>query len=469
MKTTYLYSFLLIPVILMASCEKEKTMVEEPSEKMERTHSIPLQVALSNLENYLNSEGCNATKSESEKRKIATIDTLRNKSLTTKSSMPDMPSDCDNMIYVVNFENNEGYALLSADDRITDDIIAITDSGSMSADKLSSSYNAVFGENPITKGGIYMEGDLEAYDEDADDWYIGDYTGGENDPTILPTEFIGALVVGYVGEQIGHHMGLPEMPSVGGEGNYVVETVYTDLGTVTVVPNLLSCFSSWTQVASPYNDFTPNNYPAGCVNIALGKILAYFEGPGTIICENYIIDWYALKYNPSSTAGRLSAGRLMEALGIACDSWYIPFGLGTFTLPSKAAAYLTASNYSGVSYSNYSNAAVKTALNAGCPVFVSAINYTGLAPDITCSHAWNIDGYQTRMIRRTDNYYLDGILVNSQSYTNTSTLVHCAFGWHGMDDGYFSSGVFSFYSTALGKTVNYCVYLKTITYNNPNN
>lgn len=133
------------------------------------------------------------------------------------------------------------------------------------------------------------------------------------------------------------------------------------------------------------------------------------------------------------------------------------------------AAFLSNINYSGVSYSNYSHANVKAALDAGCPVFVSAISCTGMLPDITTSHAWNIDGYKTRTIRRTDYYYENGQVVNTQTFYNYSTLVHCAFGWHGLDDGYYSSGIFGFYSTALSKTVNFSVYLKTITYNNPNN
>lgn len=174
--------------------------------------------------------------------------------ITTKGGTNNLPSDCDNMIYIVNFENSTGYALLSADDRIPEDILVMTDSGSMSAERLSSSYALFLGESLMTKGGIYMEGDLEAYDGDADNWYIGDYTGESNDPTILPTEYIDALVVGYVEGKIGGQMILPETPSIGGEGNSYVETVYTDLGTTTEVPEMLGLFNNWTQVASPYNE-----------------------------------------------------------------------------------------------------------------------------------------------------------------------------------------------------------------------
>ena len=50
--------------------------------------------------------------------------------------------------------------------------------------------------------------------------------------------------------------------------------------------------------------------------------------------------------------------------------------------------------------------------------------------------------------------------------TTPSTMVHCAFGWGGTCDGYFASGVFQFYDSDGFN--NYRVYLKTITYSNPN-
>lgn len=57
-----------------------------------------------------------------------------------------------------------------------------------------------------------------------------------------------------------------------------------------IVSPLLTAYTAWTQEESPYNDFTPNNYPAGCVNIALGKILAYFNGPLTITYQGITLN-----------------------------------------------------------------------------------------------------------------------------------------------------------------------------------
>lgn len=430
------------------------------------SHHIPIEVPISSLEDFLHSIR-SSTKSTEPQGYV--IDTLKKQALQTKAADGIIPEDCTNLIYIVNFGENSGYALLAADDRIPDLIIAVRQKGSMSASHLSDLYNKYFGCTLDSRAGIYEDDEFELYDSEAEDWYIGNYTGGSGDPTQITSDYINALTVHYVvGELNDDPHTLPEMPSIGEPGEITTVISYADGGTTTVVNNMLGDFSYWSQVLSPFNDYTPSHYPAGCVNIALGKIVSYFSGPFSLTVNGNTINWYDIKHNPNSTSGILSLGLLMYYLGFACDSWYLPFGVGTFTLPSKAATFLSNMGYNNVQYADYSTTTVKASLENGCPVFVSAINcFGGFVPDLTKSHAWNIDGYKNKYTIRTIKYYRNGILINTQTTTQTTTLVHCAFGWSGTDDDYFASGVFNFYSNAIHANVNYKVYLKTITYNNP--
>ena len=454
---------LIIITLLLSSCTRINR--EEPRNQI-TSHQIPVEVSITALEDFLQTVkgGTKALQSNSY-----SVDTLKVNGLQTKSTDGIIPTDCINLIYILNFENQGGYALLAADDRIPDIIIAVRQNGSLSSSHLSEIYNNYFGSTPASKAGIFEGDEFELYNSEEEDWYIGNYTGGSGDPTQLTTDYLNALTVHYViGELNDDPHTLPELPSIGDQGEITTVITYTDGGTTTVVNNMLGNFSYWSQVISPFTDYTPANYAAGCVNIALGKIVSYFDGPFSLSVNGYPISWYDIKNNPNSTSGKQSLGLLMYYLGFACESWYLPFNVGTFTLPSKAAAFLSDRGYSNVLYTDYSTANVKNALENGCPVFVSAINSIGgFVPDITKSHAWNIDGYKNKYTIRTIKYYRNGVLINTQTTTLTTTLVHCAFGWSGTDDDYFSSGVFNFYSYAISSNVNYKTYLKTITYNNP--
>ncbi len=60
------------------------------------------------------------------KRKVASVSQIKYGLLSSRSSED---IDCQNILYVANFEDEQGYAILAADDRIETPILAITDSG----------------------------------------------------------------------------------------------------------------------------------------------------------------------------------------------------------------------------------------------------------------------------------------------------------------------------------------------------
>lgn len=73
----------------------------------------------------------------------------------------------ESLLYVVDFEENMGSAVLAADDRIYTPILAVTESGSLltSVDKI-----------PYIQGENYDEADLtnfSLYNANEDDYYVG--------------------------------------------------------------------------------------------------------------------------------------------------------------------------------------------------------------------------------------------------------------------------------------------------------
>lgn len=460
MKNNYIYNALLLTLsFALFSCAQGKLPITNNSAGT-RSHLIPLEVSLSILDDYLNNDAAVETRGDGgyEKQKIASVDIICANELSTRSSsFPE--ENIEELVYLVNFEDNKGFAFLSADDRVPEVLIAITDSGHLAPERLAATYQQLFNESLSCKSGETFD----PYDSTNDDWYVGNYVGEDGDEFFV-SEYVGALTLGYVvGHVGGGHIIAPMLPSHGDEGSY--EVIYSDGGETTVVSNMLNNYSSWRQGVSPYNTFIPNNYKVGCVNIATGKILAHFSGPGSISGAGWSVNWNAINTTPITSIGENSIGHLLAYLNSCCCS--IEFGnSGTFTLPCLAAAFLRNFGYLNVSYQGYDTSTVRAALNDGCPVFVSAINMGNNLPEITKSHAWNIDGYKNKITYRTVNYYENGLLVSSNTYTETTTLVHCAFGWGGTCDGYFSSGIFQFYDTD-GEYNNYCVYLRTITYDNP--
>lgn len=450
----------LVLVLFLTACEVGRnTTIQSEFAAQAVSHVISLEASMSVLNDYLKNEESADTKSGSpiKNRRIASIDVVRADNLGSRSLLSSRP-DVNELLYLVNFENNGGFALLSADDRIPEVLIGITDSGHLSSERLVQAYHKLSSNYQVRSGETF-----DPYDLTHDDWYIGNYTGTDGNEFII-SEYVGALAAGYVEGYIGGGLIVgPMHPSYGDEGSF--EVIYTEGGETLVVANMLDKYQDWCQGLSPYNDYIINNYYVGCVNIALGKILAKFSGPGTISGSGWSVNWSALNAVPITTTGEVSIAHLLAYLFDQCGS--IPFCYyGTFTLPSIAAVFLQNFGYTNVSYSSYNTSTVKTALNNGCPVFVSAINMSGGTADITTSHAWNIDGYKNRTRYKTVNYYENGMLVSSSTSTEITTLVHCAFGWGGDSDGYFTSGIFQFYD-GQGDFNNFCLYLKTITYNNP--
>ena len=113
-------------------------------------------------------------------------------------------------------------------------------------------------------------------------------------------------------------------------------------------------------------------------------------------------------------------------------------------------------------------------LDKNNPLFVCSIpKYSSISYDFAKSHGWNINGCKIRTITKTTEYYVNFVLQEEKTTTTKTTMVHCDFGWGGLCNGYFVSGVFNLGSSSAEFDVPehageddtyYNSYLKIISY-----
>lgn len=376
----------------------------------------------------------------------------------------------EDLIYAVNFVDDGGYALLSADSRIGDDILAFVEEGSVHEnDFYLSDLNLTTTDNDdLTKdtydemvdSGVLAMAEmssqvnhlcLEYAQHEVEDYYNGGYgdTGSGNSGN-------GNSSNGNTSNPITYQ--------------WVIEQQ---------VPRMLT--TAWNQGGKTqdgtdlFNKYCPEvgliwrkKAPAGCVCVAVSQIIAYHEYPASLICNNMEIDYSAIKkiysynnrYGTGTTTSQEMLARFIICVGGWCQTQYHSiFGIDWgFAWPWNARDCLSLFGYENVSLNwGYDENQVIEALGNGCPVFISAIS------GVISGHAWVIDGYIKR------NYVSStGVIAQKQ------TLVHCNWGWHGDCNGYFTSGVFKTRQAIIsdnfgqGMNKNYWYAFNTITYENPN-
>jgi hypothetical protein len=445
MKTTKLLWPIVAILLLVAACAKQPAIADLPvANQKSSTHLVPTDVALASLNAFLGNPDDGQTKSSALDNDVAVI-RLQDIPAANRPSCGD--TDCDALVYIVNLGNDGGYAILAADDRIGDDVIAVVDEGSITAEELLGCYDIIS-------------------------------SSGDNAPT--EEDHLGAMLYKMCLDYATKQVTRVDSLDVGGDDIIEMLEAYSQTFIVNSVSPMLTAEVGWRQTA-PFNDFCPilgNGLPAytGCVPLAVSKIFAYFEYPAYISYNNVPVDWTALKTNFLSTTGSQSAAALLRFIGVGCNSMY--FSGGTFTLPGSAKNFMEDCFYSNVSLDDYSTSSVVSMLEDDCPLFICSLPHNGfLNYDFANSHAWNIDGYKTTQKVTTYFVYINGIFDHTELvYGTYNTKVHCDFGWRGNHNGYYASGVFQLNAYGIEyddptlshtETTNYNYYLKIITYDNP--
>lgn len=516
----------LLGISLLVSCQEKIDLLSEdisaPEMAIENPYSISVETALSNLDDFLSNMDDVKTRSDNE-RKVVNILPIKYGSLATRASMNDI--NCENLLYVANFENEQGYAILAADDRIEEKVIAVTDKGILSdvtvytAVELLNSERFILKEYPVNGPGFFTlpetgeelfmnPNTVLLYDEKENDTLVGNFSlddiGAEDEEGNL----VSSIPPMSVNGDYGNFMNTPEFltstlcvtyaindildyesrlggytpfidPNFEGSKNERKETSFSSWKTTNHVNPILSKYVNWNQ-SSPFNDLYPyrrkawlfghkRKAPAGCFPLAISKILTHFEYPSRFTYNGYTVDWKEVQRPFSSSVGRKSAATLLKGISSACNSLY--FYHGTFTFPGQATSFMRRIGMSNAHSHNYSFDRVENMVDKGCPLII----YSVPGINVFKSHSWNIDGYKIKEREVTTKTYVGNKLKGTTTKKETCKMVHCDFGWGGSCNGYYVSGVFKLndpniehdYNTSNNNSTHYNHLLKVITYDKP--
>jgi hypothetical protein len=303
----------------------------------------------------------------------------------------------DTLMYIVNFEDNQGYAIVAADNR-TENVYAIIDQGMLSADSLE------YYDNP----------GLNVFMEDAAVKILTDMKKNfrkpkKNNPVTYATT----------------------VPA--GAANIYLKT-------------------RWSQGA-PYNQYCPldggKRCPTGCTVTAVAQLVAHFETINSVQWSyngssgGATLNWDRIKSDCTSNQGKLpvtsvsaiEVAHLMRHLGLAMDADYSANGTGVDS--SKGVNWMN--NWGGLSatgLSSYNTGTISSVIIANTTfppdpqnrklVYIRAYakkkTFLGITTGYTDGHVWIIDGqYIPKM---------------------GTTYFHCNFGWGGQADGFYLTDVF---------------------------
>lgn len=386
--------------VLFSSCTNEDTisyLLNNNNETLQqdeckRSFEEALEIANQSIGMFESSE----TRSASSQRKISLKDTK----YVIKESLA-RSSGQDTLMYIFNFENNEGFSIISAN-KATDALLLQTEQGTYDDNTRL--------ENPAFD--MYM---------DMAESYLSDANGIPSLPPTPPDE----------------------------EFRVTIDTVET-----TYIGPKIS--TKWGQTGYEAT-YTPNGY-SGCSNTAMAQVMSYFCHP-TQIAINYpgatisslTLNWQSIKSHKvthvkqTCNAGSYThdaIGHLHRQLGHLNYATYNPNGTGTSLINARNTFSMM--GYSVSDFIPYSEDDFTLRLSDNYLYIMQGTHQDGTN---TGTHAWVIDGslkYKT-ITREWTKSSLPGAdwAIIREYPPHYSEYYHINWGWDGNCNGFFNAGVFA--------------------------
>lgn len=424
-RDVFTYIMFLLMAIALSSCITESEKINNPVEFKPQDGveyletSLSFDSAISNA-NFIYSNTENMTK---KTRRISKVDLLTSADLNavaaTRSNGNEEVKNTP-LAYIVNYADNQGYAILAADEQLPP-VIAIGDSGTFSTEK-------------------FLQ-----------------FVGGE-EYTRTGSDITPAQEIQYA--MVNNSLTLPVLP--------VYPNPATPTGHDTVL--ILKCMplvpTKWGQ-GSPYNYYSPlddngNKCVAGCVPIAGAQVLTslcYHHNfkPSVTIDSEYPVDWFmlnktiyrdTLRYDYNEiTPGSMNIASLVRAVGKYLNADYS-------ATATSASTYNLTNLYSMLGLSSIEYGGTDSISTNDLFDMIVARNYPVNArasrikdDNETVGHSFILDGWLRLEYNRmgmsqypgSGDGLSFGVMDNIQHQFD---LVHVNFGWNGTCDGYYLPGAF---------------------------
>ena len=353
MKNISRFAFAAASMLLFGACTTGELVSpnnENPTiEQSVMSHRVTLDEAVGKAQRFL-TENASSTRSAD----------LRLKNYRIYNAKPATRTDADGSeaeFYILNFENDSGYAVVAADDRATD-IYAFAYEGNLDIDEAM--------ENPGFQ--IFMDGAAEYYTCE-----IGKIDIKRNPDNMKPFDPIGG------GSGSGGSGG-----GDNGSGEDVTKYMITYVDGVpyhTKIEDFKTTFSvmpktdsiKWHQ-RSPYNKmcFTSSGKQAfaGCAPIAMAQIMAYYEYPKS--CGDYTLNWSVIKANkngePNTEEDINAVAYFIRRIGGIADTDYgsVVDNIGSSTKNKKIIPTLNSFGYTTGSLQEYKTDIATASITNSC-------------------------------------------------------------------------------------------------------
>ncbi len=311
--------------------------------------------------------------------------------------------------HIFNFENDGGFAMVSADDRTTD-IYAYSDHGHLNT-----------ADNVLKNSGVsvFMEGAVAYYNHEIDTFGLRD--------SLIQNPIDG--------------------PIIDLDQYTTIDTI--DFHRIACVAPMLT--TNWGQ-RSPYNMFCPiidnSDTPTGCAPIAMAQIMAYHEYPTSV--DGYVLDWTAIKSSDVVSYDddyAPNVAYLIRKIGAVAGARYAPR-----STPTSTVNIIPTFEYFGYHSSElmlFDEDESLSSLSMHWPMYTRGANVNN------DGHAWVVDGYD--LYHKTAEYYNYFLYIENPFKTRIleeKVYMHCNWGWNGTGysdspTGFYLSGAFKEYTNSV--------------------
>lgn len=429
MKPNLFTSLSIVALLLLSACSNEELLSETSNQynvDFGDTKVTESTLSVTQALNNMNFVYRNFDKEQQKERRIKRVDLIKSSNLrsaTRSGNTEDLP-----LAYIVNFDNEAGYAILGADDRMPP-IIMLGDEGNFSTEN-------------------YLEFLQKS-----------ETRSGNNEVDVTnPHELQYAMVTNAV------------TPGVNLNSLVPISPILSPAHDTTMV---FKCWpilkTKWGQRA-PYNNFVPYDpiysslrSAAGCVPIATSQLLsavAYHHNHifRTSISENFDVDWVeiinTIQNTPSfhstdTSDGAVAVGNLVAAVGEFLETDYSYSGSTAST--SDVPSLLLHLGFDHASYGAFSkDDAYEMIVNKMYPYQTRATGVDGSGKALY--HSFVLDGWLRLEYSKNTFYVEDSTAINPSlgeilSQQRRFDLIHVNFGWNGSCDGYYTPGAFDLYAS----------------------
>lgn len=415
-----------LAVIAVAAASCQKDFVENSNdtkiqviEEQTSPYAVSEEEAIKRLNNFMSAFDGDETRSQRRKVKSIKGVSFNNIYGNTRANQP---IDIENLLYIVEFENGEGSAILGADKRL-EPVYAVLDESVLTVNDFN---NAVSGEN-MDDISTFTAGLI------ANRVYNG-YIELNNSLTLFPPE-----------EEL--RSDWQDFISVVTRTKYIEPLLDTKWGQN-------SYFNDKFPTTTEDAEYGDGRQSAGCVTIALAQILNNNSYPRPIKLNDHTYYWRDLNKHRwdagddeiDSVDMNLMASFIYDLAQELRVTYYSDGSTGANT--SDVKRVMRRSGYSNFSEGAISESRIYPMLQNDKSVWTGGFSDYG-------GHSWVIDGWKTV---KTDYYCItydaNNVEISREHQASiTDNYVHCNMGYMGRCDGYYTLSAFNVSNGKIGDSV----------------